>query len=150
MSQEINDDFLNMVFDIRAACGDLSPEELADRLLLAWLFAAADARAEALSLPKGFPTARARQVEQLRAVASVISASEPDYEGKRLLDEEDYHRLLRHSFQQLADAGLIGGDMKGRDMRREPTTSTQNAGGSNRFARFTLAVAAVVATNALP
>jgi hypothetical protein len=104
-----DDDALNLILQIFHACGDGSEEKRADRLLLAWQLAAVQARDAALPLPDGFTAVRARQVAQLRRIADIVAAAEPDLEGSRLVLDGDLEGLTRHAQRQI-DEAFLGDD----------------------------------------
>ena len=73
---------------VSAACGGSAREKL-NVLEMTWLVVASTARTDALTMPGGFPEERARQVAQLRRLADIVEADEPDLETERLFQEGD-------------------------------------------------------------
>ena len=56
---------------------------------MTWLSLARNARTEALITPGRLPEERARQAEQLRLMAELVAADEPDLEMEKLFREGD-------------------------------------------------------------
>ena len=94
-------DALESMKRVYAACLDLSTRETLDALQLTWMAVASNARNEALRLPDGFPTERARQVEKLRRLAAIVEADVPDLEVERLFQEGNIDGWLRLVQQRL-------------------------------------------------
>lgn len=87
---------LDNMLAVNAALAGLSARNRLDVLQGTWLLFASTARTEALITPGGFPEERARQVEQLRRMAELIAADEPDLEMENMFHEGDVEGMLRH------------------------------------------------------
>ena len=87
-----------------------------DRLFvleLAWLALASAARTDALALPEGFRTERARQAARLEQMAALVRAGEPHVELERLWDEGDHAGFVRQIRDLMDRERATGNDEKG-------------------------------------
>jgi hypothetical protein len=102
-------DFDEALRRVYAACAGLSTCDQLTVLQIACLAIAASARTEAQISSGGFLEEQVRQLAQLRRMAELIEADEPDLETERLYRERD-REGMRRRMQGLMDPGMETGE----------------------------------------